>query len=718
MKMENLEEKILAYFREEHASLLKTSELEAMFGLDSADELKQLMKVLNHLEDSGQLIRTRKNRYGLPEKMNLMRGTIEMNRKGFAFLIPEDDTKADVYINPNDLASAMHKDTVIIRLEKEGRKDQRSEGKVIRILERAQTQIVGTFEDNREFGFVTPDDTRIASDVFIPKHQTMGAVTGHKVIVQITKYPERRKNAEGEVIQILGHKNDPGVDILSVIYKHGLKIDFPEAVLEQAEHIPEKVTEADLQGRRDLRDKEMVTIDGADAKDLDDAIRVEQLDNGNFLLGVYISDVSYYMDEKSPMDEEAYTRGTSVYLVDRVIPMIPHRLSNGICSLNKGEDRLVLACEMEINGQGNVVKHEIFEAVIRTTERMTYDAVNKILHDKDEAEREKYVGLVPLFEQMETIASILRLKRKKRGAIDFDFKEAQILVNKDGEPTDIVIRERSIGERMIEEFMLCANETVAEHFHWMDVPFIHRIHEDPDEGKLQMFFEFVAGLGFQVKGQANDVHPLELQKLLEKVKGIPEELVISRLMLRSMKQAKYDPTSLGHYGLSTEFYTHFTAPIRRYPDLIVHRLIRTYLLQGKMDHQTREKWKKQLPDIAHHTSVMERVAVDAERDVDDMKKAQYMADKIGETFTGVISSVTNFGLFVELDNTVEGLVHVSYMFDDYYMYSERHQALIGERSKKVHRIGDVVTVKVHDVNLDEHAVDFTLVPENTEESVE
>lgn len=710
--MKNLEKQILAYFQEENASLLTANDMETMFGLETAEEFKDLIKILNHLEDTGQLVRTRKNRYGLPERMNLIRGTIEMNRKGFAFLIPDDDQVADIYINPNDLASAMHKDKVIVRLEKEGYRDHRSEGKVIRILERAQTQIVGTFEDNREFGFVTPDDSRIASDIFIPKNKTYGAVTGHKVVVDITKYPERRKSAEGEVVQILGHKNDPGVDILSVIYKHGLKIDFSEEVLTQAEQIPDTVSKTDLEGRRDLRDETIVTIDGADAKDLDDAIRVKQMDNGHFLLGVYISDVSYYIDEKSPMDEEAYARGTSVYLVDRVIPMIPHRLSNGICSLNKGQDRLVLGCEMEIDGSGKVVKHEIFEAVIRTTQRMTYDAVNQILRDKDEAIRKQYENLVPLFEQMETVATILRLKRKKRGAIDFDFKEAQVLVDKEGHPTDIVIRERSIGERMIEEFMLCANETVAEHFHWMDVPFIHRIHEDPDEGKLQTFFEFVAGLGYIVKGQANDVHPLELQKLLEKIKGTPEELVISRLMLRSMKQAKYDPTSLGHYGLSTEFYTHFTAPIRRYPDLIVHRLIRTYLLFGKMDHRTVEKWKKALPDIAHHTSVMERVAVDAERDVDDMKKAQYMADKIGEVFTGVISSVTNFGLFVELENTVEGLIHVSYMFDDYYHYSERHQALIGEHSKKVYRIGEVVTVKVHDVNLDEYAVDFVLAPED------
>lgn len=707
--MEQLEKQIMSYFTEEDASLLNAQELEVMFGLESADEFKKLMKILNHLEESGQLVRTRKNRYGLPERMNLLRGTIEMNRKGFAFLLPEDDQLADVFIAASDLSSAMHKDKVIVRLEKEASKDHRPEGKVIRILERAQKQVVGTFEDNRSFGFVIPDDTKIANDVFIPKNKTKGAMTGHKVVVDITKYPERRKSAEGVVTQILGHKNDPGVDILSVIYKHGLHIDFPEEVLEQANRIPDYVREEDREGRRDLRDETVVTIDGADAKDLDDAIRVEKLNNGNYLLGVYISDVSYYIDQKSPMEKEAYERATSVYLVDRVIPMIPHRLSNGICSLNKGEDRLVLACEMEINETGSVVNHEIFEAVIRSTERMTYEDVNKILVDKDKDLRERYSELVPLFENMELVAAKLRLKRKKRGAIDFDFKEAQVLVDEEGKARDVVVRERSVGERLIEEFMLCANETVAEHFHWMDVPFIHRIHEDPDEGKLQMFFDFVAGLGYVVKGQANDIHPLELQKVLEDIKDTPEELVISRLMLRSMKQAKYDPVGLGHYGLSTDFYTHFTAPIRRYPDLTVHRLIRTYLLQGKMDKKTIEKWREDLPKIAHHTSVMERVAVEAERDVDDMKKAEFMSEKIGEQFTGIISSVTNFGLFVELENTVEGLVHVSYMFDDYYHYSERHQALIGERTKKIYRIGEKVDVKVHGVNMDEHSVDFVLV---------
>src|SRR5690625_16133 len=532
MMSEILQEKILKYFKESGTRPLSVKELEEIFNMKQADEFTLLVQTLNILEETGQLVRTRKNRFGLPEKMNLIRGKIEMHKKGFAFLIPDDENQQDIYIHSSDLLSAMNNDRVIVRIERKGIRDSRPEGVVIRILERANMQIVGTFEDSHEFGFVIPDDKRIPNDIFIPKNKTKGAVTGHKVIVDISEYPEGRKSAEGEVVQILGHKNDPGVDILSIIYKHGIKMDFSDDVLDQAERTPDAISEEDVTGRRDLRGEMIVTIDGADAKDLDDAVRVEKLDNGNFLLGVYIADVTHYVTEGSAIDKEALERGTSVYLVDRVIPMIPHRLSNGICSLNRGVDRLTLSCEMEINEYGEVVSHEIFEAVIRTTERMTYEAVNKILVNKDEELREKYQPLVPLFEEMEELAQILRKKRMKRGAIDFDFKEAQVLVDEEGTATDVVIRERSVGEKLIEEFMLCANETIAEHFHWLDVPFIHRIHEPPDEGKLEHFFEFLAGLGYVIKGTANEVHPLELQKVLERVKGKTEEMVISKLMLQ------------------------------------------------------------------------------------------------------------------------------------------------------------------------------------------
>lgn len=708
---EYIEQAIIQYFNESGSRPLTVHELEDILQLNGADDFKKLVKALNVLENTGQLVRTRKNRYGLLEKMNLIRGKIEMNKKGFAFLIPDDEKSDDVYIHSSDLNSAMNGDTVIVRLERGSSPRQRAEGVVIRIIERANDKIVGTFEAMGDFGIVVADESRILNEIMIPEGFTLGAVTGHKVIVEITKYPERGRSAQGAVVQILGHKNDPGVDILSIIYKHGIEIDFSEESLEQVAHIPETVQEADLKGRRDLRDQTIVTIDGEDAKDLDDAIRVEQLPNGHMMLGVYIADVSYYIEEGSPLDEEAFERATSVYLVDRVIPMIPHRLSNGICSLNKGEDRLVLGIEMEIDGRGEVVNHEIFEAVIRSTERMTYTDVNKILVDQDEETREAFAPLVPQFELMETVAMILRQKRRRRGAIDFDFKEPQILVDEEGKPTDILIRERSVGERLIEEFMLCANETVAEHFHWLDLPFLYRIHEDPDEAKLEYFFQFLASLGYVVKGTAQDIHPLELQKLLERIKGKQEELVISKLMLRSLKQAKYDPNSVGHFGLSTQFYTHFTAPIRRYPDLTVHRLIRTYLIEGDMSGERINHWKNAMGKIAKHSSEKERAAVDTERDVDDLKKAEYMMDKIGEEYEGVISSVTSFGLFVELENTIEGLVHVSFMADDYYHYSEQHQALIGEMTGKVYRIGEAVKIKVTNVNVEEPAIDFNLIEE-------
>lgn len=704
-----MKEEILSFFQESGTKPLEVKEIEEALGLQEALEFKELVIALNELEDAGQLVRTRKNRFGLPEKMNLIRGRIQMHQKGFAFLIPDEEGLTDVYIHFSDLKSAMNNDKVLVRIEKSGNDGNRPEGKVIRILERAVTQVVGTYEDNRSFGFVIADDKRIPNDIFIPKGSTSGAVDGHKVIVRITKYPEGRKSAEGEIIQILGHKNDPGIDIISIIYKHGITIDFPDEVLEHAANTPETISENEMEGRRDLRDETIVTIDGADAKDLDDAVSVKQLENGNFKLGVYIADVSYYVQEGSPIDKEAFERGTSVYLVDRVIPMIPHRLSNGICSLNPQVDRLTLGCEMEIDNDGQVVNHEIFQSVIKTTERMTYSDVNKILVDKDETLRERYQPLVPMFEAMEKLASILRSKRMGRGAIDFDFKEAKVIVDEEGKAIDVVLRERSVAERLIEEFMLAANETVAEHFHWMDVPFIHRIHEDPDEGKLHNFFEFLAGLGITVKGTANEIHPQALQKVLEEIQGEPEEMIVSKLMLRSMKQAKYDPQSIGHFGLATDFYTHFTSPIRRYPDLIVHRLIRTYLIKNQLDTNTTSHWKSVLPEIARHTSERERRAVDAERDTDELKKAEYMLDKIGEEFSGVISSVTNFGMFVELPNTVEGLVHVSFLTDDYYHYDERSQALIGERTANIYRVGDEVKVKVAGVNVEEHAVDFELV---------
>lgn len=709
--MEELREKLMAFFTDKSDRPLKVEEVMASLDLDANDGqlFASVIKTLNGLEQDGELILTRKNRYSLPERMGLIKGTIQMHKKGFAFLIPTDESKADVYINPTDLKGAMNRDLVFVRVISNQVGDKRFEGVVEQIIERHSTRIVGTFEDKGSFGFVIADDKRIPNDIFIRKSESHGAVTGHKVIVNITKFPEGTMSAEGEIVEILGHKNDPGMDILSIIHKYDIPIEFPDEVMKQAEQTPETIDASELEGRRDLRDELVVTIDGADAKDLDDAISVKKLANGNYKLGVYISDVSYYVEKDSPMDTEAYERGTSVYLVDRVIPMLPHRLSNGICSLNPGVDRLTLGCEMEIDPKGEVINHDIFQSVINSSARMTYNEVNQILVDQDQDVRDQYEEFVPLFEAMEDLAELLRQKRFGRGAIDFNFKEAQVLVDETGHPTDVVIRERSVAERLIEEFMLIANETVAENFHWMEMPFIYRIHEDPDEEKLQNFYQFVGQFGYNIKGTANEVHPQALQQVLDLVKGEQEEMVISKLMLRSLKQARYDFNSVGHFGLATKFYTHFTAPIRRFPDLIVHRLIRTYLIEGKIDEKTQNHWKSKLPEISKHTSERERIAVDAERETDDLKKAEFMQDKIGEEFDGVISSVTGFGLFVELENTVEGLVHVTDLTDDYYHFDERSMALIGERTANVFRIGDAITIKVADVNLEERSVDFEVV---------
>lgn len=708
MEQHELIEKLLDYMKEEAYKPLTVSELEEAMEIEDSSQFKDFVKTLVYMEEKGLVVRTRSNRYGLPEKMSLVRGRVSAHAKGYAFVVPEEPGYDDIFIPPGETNNALNGDIVLAKVTKES-SGARREGTIVRILERGVKQVVGTYTESANFGFVIPDDKKFNGDIFIPKHASKGAVEGHKVVVNITVYPEGRMSAEGEVVQILGHRNDPGVDILSIIYKHGLPIEFPEEVMEQAQKVPDKISEAEIKGRRDLRNEVYVTIDGADAKDLDDAVSVTRLDNGNFKLGVSIADVSYYVTENSPIDKEAYERGTSVYLVDRVIPMIPHRLSNGICSLNPKVDRLTLTCEMEINERGVVVSHEIFESVIKTTERMTYSDVNKILVDQDEELREKYHDLVPMFEDMEELAAILRKKRMKRGAIDFDFKEAKVLVDDDGYPTDVVIRERSVAERLIEEFMLAANETVAEHFHWLELPFIYRIHEDPKEDKLQRFFEFITNFGLIVRGKANTVHPRALQEIIEEVQGKPEEMVVNTVMLRSMQQAKYYPENLGHFGLATDYYTHFTSPIRRYPDLIVHRLIRTYIIKGEMDPQTQEKWSALLPEIAQHTSKMERRAVDAERETDELKKTEYMEDKIGEEFDGIISSVTNFGIFVELPNTIEGLVHVSYLTDDYYHYDERQYAMIGERTGNVFRIGDEITVRVISVNKEERSIDFEIV---------
>ena len=707
---DELQQRILAFMKNEDYKPMTVAEIEEVFELSEAEEFKELVKTLVKMEAQGLIVRSRSNRYGLPERMNLLRGRFIGHSKGFGFVAPDEEGMDDIFIPPHEINGALNGDTVLIRVLKETSGDRR-EGTVTKIVERGKTSFVGTFQANRGFGFVVPDDKKMSMDIFVAKEDTLGAVDGHKVVVEITNWPDQVKSATGMITKILGHRNDPGVDILSIIYKHDIPPEFPEEVVEAATQVPEEITEQDLIGRRDLRNETIVTIDGADAKDLDDAVTVTKNADGTYKLGVHIADVSYYVTQDSILDKEAYDRATSVYLTDRVIPMIPHRLSNGICSLNPQVDRLTLSCEMIIDSAGQVIKHEIFQSVIKTTERMTYTDVYKILEERDENPElvERYKPLIPMFELMAELAQVLRNRRMSRGAIDFDFKESKVLVQEDGWPIDIVLRERTVAERLIEEFMLVANETVAEHFHWMELPFIYRIHEDPKPEKLQRFFEFVTNFGLVIKGTGISVHPKALQEILKSIEGLPEEPVISTMLLRSLQQAKYYPESLGHFGLSADYYTHFTSPIRRYPDLIVHRLIRTYLINGDTSKETVVHWNSVMDEIAEHTSERERRAVDAERDTDALKKAQFMSDKIGEEFIGMVSSITNFGIFVELPNTVEGLVHISNMTDDYYRFEDRMMTMIGERTGRQFRIGDEVKIRVSNVNIEESAIDFEIV---------
>ncbi|WP_339252802.1 ribonuclease R [Paenibacillus sp. FSL P2-0136] len=706
------QEILLDFMRETAYKPLTYEELVSHFATQDSADFKAFEALLIDLEKDGRIILTRGSRYGVPERMDLLRGRLQVHAKGFAFLIPDNREHPDVYIHANDLKGAMNGDIVLIRITSKSPSGGRMEGEVERILIRGVSQTVGVFQSLETYGFVLPDDKRINRDIFIPRESFKGAVDGEKVVVRIVSYPEGRAAAEGEIIEILGHKDDPGVDILSVIRKHQLPEAFPAEVMTEAEQAPDSITDEEIieQGRRDLRGLNIVTIDGADAKDLDDAVNVERLENGHYKLGVHIADVGYYVREGSELDKEAYDRGCSVYLVDRVIPMLPHRLSNGICSLNPQVDRLTMSCEMEFDEQMKVVNHDVFTSVIRTKERMTYSDVRKIVEDEDPELLERYAPLIGDFRLMKELAMKLRGARMRRGAVDFDFEESKIIVDEAGKAIDIVKRERSVAEQIIEEFMLVANETVAEHFHWLKVPFLYRIHEDPDPEKLQNFMAFAANFGYHVKGRGNSVHPRALQDLLEQIQGTKEQTVISTMMLRSMKQAKYDAESTGHFGLAAEFYSHFTSPIRRYPDLVIHRVMREVLENGgALSEKRHEYLASRMPDIAQQSSERERVAVEAERDTEQLKKAEFMQDKVGEEFDAMISSVTSFGMFIELDNTVEGLIRLSALTDDYYHFDEAHMALIGERTSKVFRIGDEVKIRVAKVNMDDHTIDFELV---------
>ncbi|MEG1914671.1 MAG: ribonuclease R [Acidaminococcaceae bacterium] len=672
--------------------------------------LNEFWKSLVELENNGEIIKTRFSTFGLPEKMGLIVGRFQLTSKGFGFVIPDNKgERPDVFVPPRALGGAMNNDRVMARVETQiaGKKP---EGEIIRIVTHANNKVVGTFEQNGEFGFVVPDDKRIGQDIYIARKNFSGAVPQQKVVAEIIAWPSDHKNAEGKIIEVLGNVGDVGLEILSIIKQNDLPLVFPEAVLNASKRIPKLIKEADLVGRRDVRKLPIVTIDGDDAKDLDDAVYVQKRGQ-DYLLGVYIADVSHYVKEDAILDKEAKERGTSVYLVDRVLPMLPERLSNGICSLNADEDRLALSCEMVLDSQGKLKNYEIFPSVICVRHRLSYSIVRKILVEADVELTKKYADIVPMLKEMEELCHILRKKRTARGAIDFDLPEQRVILDEQLKPIEIVQRERSIAEAVIEEFMLCANETVAKHMSSQKWPFVYRVHELPNAEKMTNLATLLNN--FNVKLTiAEEMQPLAIQKALAQMVGRPEERLVSTVALRSLKQAIYQTENIGHFGLAAEYYTHFTSPIRRYPDLMVHRTLHAWLQNPVLSSKQRDKLEVVLAEGAQHSSLRERAAAEAERATVDLKKTEYMAAHIGEEFEGTISGVTAFGMFVELANGVEGLVHISSLSDDYYEFMETQYSLIGEHKRKVYRLGDKVKIEVLQVNIPERNIDFIMAGEN------
>lgn len=650
------------------------------------DDLKEVMDAL---VAEGKVGLSKRGKYGKPETVAMV-GTFTGNAKGFGFVTIEGQDQ-DIYIGADKTRDAMHGDTVQIVVEA-ARGGRRPEGTVVRVLERANKTLVGFYQKNKSFGFVIPDNQKISTDVFIPQGKDMGAVTGHKVIVTMTEYGGERKKPEGIITEIIGHVNDPGTDILSIVKAYGIPEEYPAEVMRQVSRMPDEVTPEDIAGRKDLRDWQTVTIDGEDAKDLDDAITLSREEYG-YKLGVHIADVSHYVTENSPLDEEALKRGTSVYLVDRVIPMLPHKLSNGICSLNAGTDRLALSCIMEIDNQGRVIGHEVAETVINVDRRMTYTAVNEIVTEKNEETMAEYRDFVEMFERMKELADILREKRSQRGSIDFDFPETKIILDDKGKAVDIKPYDRNAATKIIEDFMLMANETIAEDYFWQELPFVYRTHDYPDPEKMKRLGVFINNFGYTIRAQNGEVHPKEIQKLLTKIEGTEEEALISRLTLRSMKQAKYMSVCTGHFGLAAKYYTHFTSPIRRYPDLQIHRIIKENL-RGSLTDKRIAHYDKILTGVTVQCSAMERRAEEAERETVKLKKCEFMTKRIGQVFEGVISGVTNWGFYVELPNTVEGLVHVNELQGDYYVFDEERMELRGETGGKIYKLGQKVAVVV------------------------
>ena len=700
-------EGLLALMEDPSYVPMKLKELSMLLNVPR-ERREELKEVLDALIADGKIVLSKRGKYGRPEK-KILTGTFSGSSRGFGFVVLEGGQQ-DIYIPADQTGDAMHGDKVQITAEP-ARAGRRPEGTVIRVLERANETLVGYYQKNRHFGFVIPDNQKIATDIFIPEGEDMGAATGHKVVVRLTSFGGTRKKPEGRVTEIIGHVNDPGTDILSIVKAYGLPEEYPPEVMEQVSRIPDEVTAEEMQGRKDIRSWQTVTIDGEDAKDLDDAISLTKKD-GIYHLGVHIADVSNYVQGGSALDREALKRGTSVYLADRVIPMLPERLSNGICSLNQGQDRLTLSCLMDVNEKGKVISHKIAETVIRVDERMCYTDVKNILEDTDDVAKKRYEALIPMFFLMKELSGILRSRRHTRGSIDFDFPESKIILNAAGRAIDVQPYEANVATRIIEDFMLLANETVAQEYCTGDYPFVYRTHENPDPEKIESLLMLLHNEGVNIQKSGQEITPGEIQEILESIEGMPNEAQISRLTLRTMKQAKYTTECSGHFGLAAKYYCHFTSPIRRYPDLQIHRIIHDRL-RGRLVREGRtEHYKEILDEVARQSSVCERRADEAERESDKLKKAEYMSYHLGEEYEGIISGVTGWGLYVELPNTVEGLIHINTLRDDYYVFDQDAYELRGDMTGKIFRLGQKVRVRVADADKMLKTVDFVLAEED------
>ena len=704
--MKEKEKKILEFMKDEAYVPMKAKEI-AMLMRVPKNEYNEFLEMMGNLELELKVQKNRKNRYRISEK-TYYEGYYRKHQKGYGFVKIEGQEE-EIYIAKENSLNALNGDRVLIEIIEESNKVKKAEGKVIKILKHEKDTVVGIFQNNKTFGFVIPDDKNFGTDIYIAKKNFGKARSNHKVLVQITKYPQKGKKAEGKVVEVLGNVNEAGVDMLSLIKEHKLPAKFPEPVVEEAKRCGNKVDKKDIPNRVDLREKIIFTIDGEDAKDLDDAVRVEKLENGNYRLDVHIADVSYYVKEDSLLDKEALVRGTSIYMLGRVIPMLPRELSNGICSLNAGEDRFTLSCSMEIDQKGKVVSSEIYKGIINVTERMNYSDVQKIIDGSDKKVLEKYKQYIQEFKNMEELAIILKNRRLENGYLNLDIPESKIDLDIDGHVTNISKYETTFAHEIIEQFMLTANETVAEKFFWLDAPFIYRVHEEPDLEKIRELNKFLFNFGLKIKANQDNIYPKEFAKVLDDIKGKEEEKVISNLVLRTLKVARYEAENKGHFGIASKYYCHFTSPIRRYPDLFIHRIISNYLEENyDVDQKFFDKYKQEAEDRAKQSSEREKIATQVEREAEDIKKAEYMESRIGEEYEGIVSSITSFGMFVELESTVEGLIRFDKMGDEYFIYDEDRKRLIGEKTNKVYKIGDKVKIRVIAANKLLRQIDFEI----------